>query len=109
MTNERINHEPGCIPISVRVAPSGDIQFREMRVSLLGQEYFINVATPSYIAELREHNAQFPLELKIDDRALILDSVDPVEHVCRQIKVTPFEELKDLLTPINPESNPTGS
>lgn len=109
MTNERINHEPGCIPISVRVAPSGSIQFREMRVNLGGREYFINVATPDYIAELRKYNVQFPPELQIDDRALTLDSVGSVEHVCRQIRATPFEQLKDLLTPINPEADLSGN
>lgn len=61
-------------------------------------QYTIKVASRSYLAELRAHNAAFAPELQLDDNCLPYDGQMEEAPICAYLASIPFQELNPYLT-----------
>lgn len=102
MTLENRPENQYCQPLSVSLNETGQLEFCELKIEISHQSYTIKVATPNYIASLKEHNLSLPEELQLDDNIYPYNG-DLNHQLCQTLLHTPFDQLKPFLNePLNP-------
>lgn len=105
MKQERNLENQYCQPMSIGINEKGELEFCELQFQRGGNTFIIQVATPSYIEALKEHNSALPEELQLDDNIYPMEGKFTQEEICQKLSQLPLETLESYLTKLpHPEN-----
>lgn len=94
-----MEYQAECLPIS-SIRKGDKILLLELEIHRDQKLYVINVATPTYLAQLHEYNAAVPEKLRLSENIYPLNPIESAEQACKDLSSLPLETLKPYLEPI---------
>lgn len=78
------------------IEDNGKVFLRDLFITRDDKRYSISVTTEDYLKILKKENMNYS-DLDIADKAYILNDINSLEETCRELSLTPFENLKSFL------------